>query len=182
MGTALPDLYTVEGDDFSYVLPNGTFSDPDPGESFQTLDISAELFNGDPLPWWLRFEDRAFEITGTDMQDENTVGVWPIRVTTKDVEDVEVFTFVTLFVTSENDAPELVNPIPDQDVDQDNTITFTFAVDTFAPYNPDQDVLVYEATLSDGTPLPDWLAFDGDERSFTEFSGAADVDICGISN
>ena len=180
VGTALPDLYTVEGDDFSYVLPNGTFSDPDPGESFQTLDISAELFNGDPLPWWLRFEDRAFEITGTDMQDENTVGVWPIRVTAKDVEDVEVFTFVTLFVTSENDAPELVNPIPDQDVDQDNTITFTFAADTFAPYNPDQDVLVYEATLSDGTPLPDWLAFDGDERSFTGTPGAADVDIWNI--
>ena len=88
VGADLPDLYTVEGDDFTYVLPVSTFSDPDPGESFQTLDISAEMFNGDPLPWWLRFEDRAFEITGTDMQDENTVGVWPIRITAKDVEDV----------------------------------------------------------------------------------------------
>src|SRR5262245_26029122 len=63
-------------------------------------------------------------------------------------------------------APPIVNhAIPDQSLFPDRVFSFQFAADAFS--DPDNDPLSYTATLSDGSALPSWLAFDGAVRTFS---------------
>jgi trimeric autotransporter adhesin len=58
----LPDAAAQESAQFVTALPNGAFTDPDPGDS---LTYTATLPNGDPLPTWLTFDPAAHTFTGT---------------------------------------------------------------------------------------------------------------------
>ncbi|MEM6698521.1 MAG: sulfatase-like hydrolase/transferase, partial [Bacteroidota bacterium] len=64
-----------------------------------------------------------------------------------------------------NNAPVLLNPVEDQIIREDRLFTFTFEANTFTD-DPDDD-LVYEATLTNGDDLPEWLKFDDLLRQFS---------------
>jgi trimeric autotransporter adhesin len=49
----LPALQARDGSQFSYVVPAGSITDPDIGD---TVTYSATMANGDPLPAWLHFD------------------------------------------------------------------------------------------------------------------------------
>ena len=94
-------------------------------------------------------------------------GSYDYGVETLVFPDGTTLTPAQLIQESVNQAPQLLNPLPDQVVDED--AVFSCRVDADAFVDPDPiDHLAYSASQADGTPLPDWLFFN----SYTqEFSG-----------
>lgn len=76
---ALTDQMATEDALFSYVLPEGTFTDIDAGD---VLTLSASLENGDALPAWLSFDAGTRTFTGTP--PNTSAGLITIRVTATD--------------------------------------------------------------------------------------------------
>jgi hypothetical protein len=79
-----------------------------------------------------------------------------------------------------NVAPAAANPIPDQSVAEDTAWSFQFAANAFT--DADGDPLSYSATLSNGSALPAWLAFDAATRRFSgtpplNYNGALDLKV-----
>ena len=77
-----------------------------------------------------------------------------------------------------NSIPTLDNRIPNQSVQVDLNLFFTFSDATFSDLNSD-DILSYNASLANNNPLPAWLNFNSDTRTF---SGTPGVDDEGIYN
>ncbi len=84
---------------------------------------------------------------------------------------------VSLNILNINEAPEIINNIPDQITREDEPYSFDI-VDTLIA-DPDQgDVLNYSATLTDGSDLPAWLTIN---TSTGNLSGTpADMDLKSI--
>jgi trimeric autotransporter adhesin len=66
----------------------------------------------------------------------------------------------------ENHAPVLVTPIVTHSATEDAAFAFTVPAGTFADVDAG-DSLSYSATLSDGTALPSWLAFNAATMTFS---------------
>ena len=73
-----------------------------------------------------------------------------------------------------NHAPVAVNAVADQLAAEDALFRFAVPADTFSDIDAG-DTLRYSATLSDGSALPSWLAFDEATRSFSGTPVNADV-------
>ncbi|MEM7718752.1 MAG: putative Ig domain-containing protein [Pseudomonadota bacterium] len=69
LGTPLEDQMAVVAQPFSYVLPVDAFIDADTPLG-DTLEYTATLANGDPLPDWLSIDPVTGELSGTPVQDE----------------------------------------------------------------------------------------------------------------
>lgn len=63
-----------------------------------------------------------------------------------------------------NEKPILDNPIDDQVTLEDELYDFTFPEDTFS--DPEDNEILYDATLGDDSPLPSWLSFNPLIRRF----------------
>ena len=61
--------------------------------------------------------------------------------------------------------PAVSNPIANQTSDEDHAWTFVIPANAFS--DPDSPTLTLAATLSDGSPLPNWLSFDPATRTFS---------------
>ena len=72
-----------------------------------------------------------------------------------------------------NSAPTVNNQISDVYTNENVNLSYTFADDVFQ--DADNDLLVYTATLNDGSALPVWLTFDGDTRTFSGLPESSDV-------
>jgi len=77
-------------------------------------------------------------------------------------------------VPEPNHAPVLVNPITDQETDEDALFEFTLAGNVFTDEDPG-DVLTWMATLSDDSSLPAWLTFDPETLLFSGTPENGDV-------
>lgn len=84
---------------------------------------------------------------------------------------------VTLTVNSVNDAVIIGQPIVDQIIDEDTDWSFMLPADSLI--DADGDALTYIATLSDDSPLPDWINFDANTQIF---SGTPPQDSNGTFN
>jgi hypothetical protein len=76
--------------------------------------------------------------------------------------------------------PAVANPIPDQSVAEDTAWSFQLAANAFT--DADGDPLTYAASLSDGSALPAWLAFNAATRTFSgtpplNYNGALDLKV-----
>lgn len=78
-----------------------------------------------------------------------------------------------------NSAPTVANPIGNIDTNEDENFNYTFPADVFE--DTDNDSLIYTATLDDSSPLPAWLEFDGETRTFSGLPENDDVGIWPIS-
>ncbi|BAZ49198.1 putative outer membrane adhesin [Nostoc sp. NIES-4103] len=78
-----------------------------------------------------------------------------------------------------NDAPIVANTIADITTTESSAFSFTFNVDTFSDVDAG-DTLTYTATLADDSPLPDWLAFNADTRTFSGTPDDIDVGIISL--
>ena len=65
-----------------------------------------------------------------------------------------------------NAAPTVANPIPDQSVSAGKPFSYQFPADTFS--DADGDTLTYTATQGNGNALPPWLVFDASTRTFAD--------------
>lgn len=75
-----------------------------------------------------------------------------------------------------NGAPAVNAPLADQALDTGVTWSLQLPANQFGDIES-QDSLQWSATLADGSPLPAWLSFDPQHRTFTGLAGAADRGI-----
>ncbi|WP_418316906.1 putative Ig domain-containing protein [Piscinibacter sakaiensis] len=170
----LADQSATQDLPFVHVVPVGTFTDIDAGD---TLAWSATLADGSALPAWLLFDAATRSFSGTPGNAD--VGTLTVRVTVSDAALASAFGDFTLTVANVNDAPTLVQPLADQSATQDLPFAFTVPMATFADIDAG-DTLVWSATLADGLALPAWLLFDAATRSFSGTPGNADVGTLAI--
>lgn len=71
-----------------------------------------------------------------------------------------------VYLNGTNDAPILEAPLADQDFTFNKMFSWQIPVGSFADIDQG-DVLDYSATLTDGSPLPDWLTFDPVTQTFS---------------
>ncbi|MDB9946509.1 putative Ig domain-containing protein, partial [Ascidiaceihabitans sp.] len=82
-------------------------------------------------------------------------------------------------VTDENEAPTVANAIADQTIAEDSALSFQFNSNVFADVDVG-DSLTYTATLSDGSALPSWLAFNAATRTFSGTPLNANVGVIAV--
>ncbi|MFA9283729.1 putative Ig domain-containing protein [Comamonas sp. SY3] len=163
----VPALSAAQSNYFSFIVPAGTFADPD-GD---TLALTATLIDGSPLPAWLTFNATTGTFSGTP--SNANVGLINIKLTATDSGNASVSTTLSLTVTNVNDAPVVATPIPVIGVLQDTSLNFTVPAGTFV--DPDGDTLTLSATLADGSALPAWLTFNTATRTFSGKPGPLDL-------
>lgn len=161
LGTPIPDQLATEDAAFSFIVPAGTFTDPDTGD---TLTYSATRTDGSALPGWLSFNASSRTFTGTPGYGD--VGSISVRLTATDTCNLSVSDDFVLTVANVNDAPTVANLIPDQAGGEGEAFSYQVPIDAFADVDA-ADVLTYSASLAGGGALPSWLAFDPATRSFT---------------
>lgn len=154
-------------------LPTDLFSDVD-GD---LLSYTVTLSDGMPLPTWLSFDPDSRALYG--FPDRADVGTLTLRVTAAD-GSTSTSTEFTLTVNPGNTAPVVATPLADVASVEDAAISFTIPAGTFA--DAEGDALALTATLSDGSPLPSWLAFDATAGTFSgqppaDFNGALAVKV-----
>ena len=150
---------------FTYVVPADAFTDAD-GDP---LTYTVALSDGGMLPSWLTFDPATRTFTGTPGPgDSGTVRV-TVMVSDGTATLLDEF---ALMVTVGNTAPEVANPLADQEVTVDVPFTYVVPADAFT--DADGDPLTYTAALSDGGMLPSWLTFDPATRTFTGTPGPGD--------
>lgn len=164
---AIADQTGTEDTVWNFTVPSDIFSDAD-GD---TLTYSAALADDSALPSWLSFDAATRVFSGTPPQDFN--GNVSLKVTASDgtVSAEDVF---ELTITSVNDVPVLANAIANQAGTEDTAWSFILPANTFT--DADEDALTLTAGLSDGSPLPSWLGFNGVSGTF---SGTPEQDFAG---
>jgi hypothetical protein len=160
VASAIVDQAATQDATFRFELPADTFADIDVGD---TLTLSATLANGDPLPVWLTFDPATRTFSGTPENDH--VGSITVKLTATDGYGASVSDSFEISVTNVNDAPVVANAIVDQAATQDVAFSFQIPSDAFADIDVG-DTLSYVAKLASGDPLPAWLTFDADTRTF----------------
>ena len=165
----LQDVDLDEDSNVSITLPTGLFTDPD-GDS---LSLTARLLDGSALPAWLQFDGE--RIRGTPPVDFN--GALSIVVEASDGSSSVSDTF-ELSILPVNDAPVLQNPFSDQEVIPGATLSLPIPANVFL--DPDGDLLELTIRQSDGSQLPDWLTFDGQNLNGTvpaDFVGELELEF-----
>lgn len=92
---ALLNQSVVEGDLLAFALPEGSFTDPDAGDS---LEYSASLVDGLPLPDWLHFDPATRLFSGTPGAGD--VGLLTLRVLATDLFGASVASSFSVNVTN----------------------------------------------------------------------------------
>ena len=151
-----------------------TFLDFDKNDS---LTYSASLADSSQLPLWLSFDPEQRLFSGTPTNDD--VGIIQVKVTATDQSYTSAYQIFDLTVLNENDAPILVNTIPDQEATEDVYFSFTFDENTFNDIDK-EDFLIYTATIDNDNPLPHWLRLDAITGEFSGRPGNNDVGLIKI--
>ena len=79
----------------------------------------------------------------------------------------------------DNESPTVSRPIPDQIATVNEAWSFAFDRSTFSDEDGAEG-LTYVATLSDGSGLPDWLAFDPSTRTLNGTPGSGDEGVLNV--
>lgn len=107
----------------------------------------------------------------TDFDPTNVNG--SLVVDTLEFADGNLVNLADLFAPA-NTAPTVTNPIADLSTAEDSAFSFIVPAYTFA--DPDAgDVLTLSASLDSGDPLPAWLGFDAQTRTFSGTPDDPDV-------
>ncbi|MCG8379116.1 MAG: FG-GAP-like repeat-containing protein, partial [Proteobacteria bacterium] len=152
--------------------PNSVFAADVDGDS--DIDVLSASESDDKVAWYENDGNENFSehiisdglvatefVYAVDINSDGRVDVLSLSTSGKKV---------VWFENKVNSPPQLDNPIADQAASAYIPYSFTFAENTFS--DPDgSELLTYSATLSDDSPLPSWLSFDGSQK---RFSGTAD--------
>jgi Ca2+-binding RTX toxin-like protein len=173
VANALADQQATEDTAFSFTVPGSTFVDVDQAHG-DTLTSSASLAGGMNLPAWLSFDALTWTFSGTPLNSD--VGTLVLTLTVTDQGSLRASTGFTLAIQNVNDTPTVAAPIADQTTAEDSAFTLTISSNTFADQDEIHgDVLIYGATLVDGSPLSAWLSFNPSSSTFSGTPGAGDA-------
>ncbi|MEN8121559.1 MAG: putative Ig domain-containing protein [Bacteroidota bacterium] len=156
VNSVIPDNAIEEDKQFSYQVPADAIIDLDIYAG-DVLTYSAKLENGEELPTWLTFIPDTRTFSGLPVNSD--VAILNIQLIVTDFFGEEVSDIFVLEVVNVNDAPELANEIPDQEVDKGSSYSYTVPVNTFNDIDLG-DVLQLSVKQADGSGLPQWLIFD----------------------
>jgi VCBS repeat-containing protein len=187
----LPNQVTLEDDAYNFTVPADAFIYPNSGS---TLSYSAALADGNALPSWLTFDPATEAFSGTPTNWD--VGVLDLSVTATNSIGHAASSSFELDVLNVNDAPTVVNPMPDQVVMAGQAFIFTAegsaaasfmndATDTGTPdqVGPNYDTYLhgsggndtYSFTRGDGNVyINDW---DNSPMDFVQFTDVTPIDI-----
>lgn len=168
-GDTIPSQSASEDVGYSYQLATDAFLDPDPDDE---LTYVATLADGSALPAWLAFDPTTRTFSGTPTNDD--VGVWMIRVVATDESGQSATQEFALEVENVNDAPVAQQPLTDHEVTSGGIFSYQVPAAAFDDVDAD-DVLTFEATLANGSPLPAWLSFDPASGLFFGTPGSGDI-------
>ncbi len=144
---------------WTFTVPVNTFADIDAGDA---LTLSATLANGDALPAWLSFNAATRTFSGTPLNAN--VGTIAIKVVATDVMGTWANSNFDLQTVNVNDAPTVKTALAGQSATSGQAFSYTVPTAGVAAAFADQDagdVLTLSAKLSNGSPLPSWLSFNG---------------------
>jgi VCBS repeat-containing protein len=168
-----PDPAIIGGADTGEVAEDGalvatgalTISDSDAGESaFRPLAGAAGSYglfhlleNGS---WHYSLDNNNEFVQALSEGDtlSDTITIMSVDGTAHDLT-------ITISGANESEPLMLDHPIPDQHGTEDVAVSYQVPADTFS--DPENDPLAYAATLANGDPLPSWLSFDPDTRTFS---------------
>ncbi|MCF8054285.1 MAG: putative Ig domain-containing protein, partial [Deltaproteobacteria bacterium] len=151
---ALANQVATEKSLFSHVLPLNAFIDVDVGD---VLTYSATKADGSALPSWLKFDASTMKFSGTPANGD--VGIIAVKVTAKDRAGATTISTFNINVANVNDAPMLNAALPDKTVNNGGySVAGSFRSGS---------QFTHTATMADGSPLPNWLKFDGATRTFS---------------
>ena len=151
----IPPLAGV-GQPFTFVIPPGSFSDPDD----EILIYQASRVGGGALPNWLSFNRQGVSFSGVPAQTDE--GVLPIQLIASDAYGGSAQANFTISVVEVIDTTESLSPPV---LRQNRPFTFQLPSTTFS--NPGNLTLTYQATSKDGSILPNWLQFNGFNLTFS---------------
>ena len=166
-------MSTNEDEPFLFQVPDDAFEDAD-GD---TLTYNAMASNAAPLPAWLSFDPETRTFSGTPANED--MGSFSVTVTATDPFGAIAEQSFVLNVENVNDVPIVVNPLTEQPATEDQPFTFQVPSDTFTDVDAG-DVLTYGASLANGDPLPAWLNFNTDTRTFSGTPANEDVDAISV--
>ena len=167
VATPIADQKATEDTSFTFVMPANTFADQDMVHG-DTLTYSATLETGAALPSWLSFEASTGTFSGTPLNSD--VGLLNVAVKATDGGGLSATQMFALAIQNVNDAPTVANPVADQTVPEGTPFTIQVPANTFADQDAG-DTLTYSATLSTGSALPSWFAFNPTTRTFSRGTG-----------
>jgi Ca2+-binding RTX toxin-like protein len=144
------------GQGFTLALPLGTFTDSDEGD---ILSYKASLSGSAYLPDWMTFDTESRTLAGTPTS--GAIGSVAIEVTATDRDGASASKLLTIQVAGIRSTP-----ISAQAAIEDRGWTFQVPSSVFSMQGEVGSVS-YGASLSGGTPLPSWLTFDTDTRTFS---------------
>jgi len=177
LNNPISNRIATEGTPYAFTFDANTFDDVDPDD---VLTYIAKQSNGNALPAWLSFNSATRTFSGTPLNTD--VGTIVITITATDTSSEAVTDTFELTVNNTNSGPVLVNPIADQTATEDVLFSFNFSDNTFKDDDVAHgDTISYFATLSNGNPLPSWLSFDSNNRSFSGTPLNSDVGLISIS-
>ena len=157
----LPALQAKANIAFNHAVAANTITDSDVGDS---ITYSIKMADGSAVPVWLSFDAATRTISGTPAI--GNVGTLQFVLWGTDNYNSSASTYVNMTIAAPNRSPVLATALADQSAAQ--AAAFGYMVPAGAFTDPDSgDALTYTATLSDGSALPDWLAFDAATRSFS---------------
>ncbi|MBF0124322.1 MAG: putative Ig domain-containing protein [Magnetococcales bacterium] len=103
VASAMQDQNWIEGQALTYIVPAGTFSDPEGN----TLSYSAKLSSGSSLPSWLKFNNATRLFSGTAPAGSKD---YTIRVTATDTGGLSRYDDVVFYTVAASRAPTLAMP------------------------------------------------------------------------
>jgi len=148
----ISDVAAYEDTVFGYTFAAETFSDAD-GD---TLTYAATLSDGSALPSWLSFDASTRTFSGTPAQTD--VDAFLVKVTASDPSGAVATNEFIVDVRYTNDAPVASGVLSNTTAVEGENFSLSVPTNTFT--DADGDTLYLSATLSDGSPLPEWLSLD----------------------
>ncbi|TNF38617.1 MAG: tandem-95 repeat protein, partial [Deltaproteobacteria bacterium] len=165
------DQQATEEVELTLVLAADTFTGGQP-----PITLAADRSDGDPLPSWLSFDPASRTFSGTPGNDD--VGTLLVRVTATDTADNRLADVFAIEVLGQNDAPEVVTPLPGQVALEGDPFVLAVPDGTFVDVDAGDVLTLTAFVLVDGQPvaLPTWLTFFGGTGLFV---GTPDNDAVG---
>ncbi len=162
----IPDVSKTAGVPFSFTFDAGTFEDPEN----QPLRYEASLEGGGALPEGLYFDSDTRTLSGLLDTPQS------LRVTIRALDPSGAFaldTFTLNIVDGTQYPPIVLNPLPDAIATVGESFSKPVPDDTFKDRNG--DALEITVTQSGGRPLPPWLKWNNETKSFFGKPGPFDT-------
>ena len=166
LAASVDDQTATEDQPFTYRFAPVT----DPEDDGVTY--GATLADHGALPGWLNFDAETRTFSGTPLEADTPAALTIFVTATDDGEPPQTASAqFALTVVAVNDSPTAPNV-----VDRKAIVGRQFTYVVPEAFDPDTQALTYAATQGQGAnPLPRWLSFDEDTRSFSGTPLRADV-------